>query len=75
LRGVLYGLSTIDGISVVGVHAIEGSEKKVEHLYKPLRGLAGTSVASYSEKDLKLIHNFLSMATTMLRKATAKFQQ
>ena len=59
----------------VSVHAMEGSEKKVERLYKSLRDLAETSIASYSEKDLKLIHNFLSMATTMLRKATAKLQQ
>jgi hypothetical protein len=47
----------------------------VERLYKSLRDLAETSVASHSEKDLKVIHNFLSMATTMLRKATAKLQQ
>jgi DNA-binding MarR family transcriptional regulator len=54
------------------VHALEGSEKKVEHLYKSLRDLTETQVASYSEKDWKVISNYFSTATKMLREATAK---
>jgi DNA-binding MarR family transcriptional regulator len=58
----------------VNVHALEGSEKKVERLYKSLRDLAETRVASYSEKDLKVIANYLSTATKTFREATAKLR-
>jgi DNA-binding MarR family transcriptional regulator len=56
----------------LNVHALKGSEKKVENFYKSLRDLTETEVASYSEKDLKVISNYLSRATKMFRKATAK---
>jgi DNA-binding MarR family transcriptional regulator len=58
----------------VNVHALEGSEKKVERLYKSLRDLTDTLVASYSEKDLKVIANYLSTATKTFREATSKLQ-
>jgi len=58
----------------VKVHALEGSEKKVERLYKSLRELTETLVASYSKKDLKVIANYLSTATKAFREATAKLQ-
>ena len=58
----------------VNVHALEGSEKKVERLYKSLRDLTETLVASYSEKDLKVIANYLSTATKTFREATSKLQ-
>jgi DNA-binding MarR family transcriptional regulator len=59
----------------VHVHAMEGSGKKVERLYRSLRDLAEPSLVSYSEKDLKVIHTFFSTATVMLRKATVELQQ
>jgi DNA-binding MarR family transcriptional regulator len=58
----------------LNVHALEGSEKKVERLYKSLRDLTETLVASYSEKDLKVIANYLSTATKTFREATATLQ-
>ena len=58
----------------VNVHALEGSEKKVERLYKSLRELTETLVASYSENDLKVIANYLSTATKTFREATSKLQ-
>jgi DNA-binding MarR family transcriptional regulator len=58
----------------VNVHALEGSEKKVERLYKCLRDLTETAVASYSEKDLKVISNYLLTASKVFREATAKLQ-
>jgi DNA-binding MarR family transcriptional regulator len=58
----------------VNVHALEGSEKKVERLYKSLRELTQTLVASYGEKDLKVIANYLSTATKTFREATSKLQ-
>jgi DNA-binding MarR family transcriptional regulator len=59
----------------LSVHAIGGSKKKVERLYKSLRDLTETMVASYTEKDLKVISNYLSKATEMFRKATAKLRE
>jgi len=56
----------------LSVHALEGSETKVERLYKSLRDLTETLVASYSDKDLKVISNYLSRATKMFGEATAK---
>lgn len=56
----------------LNVHAVKGSEKKVENLYKSLRDLTETAVASYSERDLRLISNYLSRATKIFREATAK---
>jgi DNA-binding MarR family transcriptional regulator len=58
----------------VNVHALEGSEKKVERLYKSLRELTKTLVASYSKKDLQVIANYLSTATKTFREATSKLQ-
>jgi len=58
----------------VNVHALEGSEKKVERLYKSLRDLTETAVASFSERDLKVIANYVSTATKTFREATAKLQ-
>jgi DNA-binding MarR family transcriptional regulator len=56
------------------VHALEGSEKKVEQLYKSLRELTETAIASCSERDLKVISSYLSRATKMFREATAQLQ-
>ena len=58
----------------VSVHALEGSEKKVERLYKSLRDLTDTLLGSYSAKDLKVIGNYLSTATKTFREATAKLR-
>jgi DNA-binding MarR family transcriptional regulator len=58
----------------LNVHALEGSEKKVENLYKSLRGPTETAVASYNERDLKVISNYLLGATKVFRAATAKLQ-
>ena len=58
----------------LNVHALEGSAKKVEDLYKSLRGLTETAVASYSERDLKVVSNYLSRATKMFQEATARLQ-
>ena len=58
----------------VSIHAAEGSEKKVERCYKSLRDLADTQLALYSEKDLKVISNYLSRATKVFREATAKLE-
>jgi DNA-binding MarR family transcriptional regulator len=56
----------------VNVHALEGSEKKVERLYKSLRDLTDTLIASYSEKNLNVIAKYLSRVTKTFREATAK---
>jgi len=58
----------------VSVHAIKGSEEKVERLYKSLRELTERQIASYSEKDLEVISNYLLTATKMFREATAKLR-
>lgn len=56
------------------VHALEGSEKKVRGFYKSLRELSGPLVASYSERDLKVIFGFLAKATETFREAAAKLR-
>jgi len=58
----------------LNVHALEGSVKRVEDLYKSLRCLTETAVASYSGRDLKVISNYLSRATKMFQEATARLQ-
>ena len=58
----------------VSVHAIKGSKEKVERLYKSLRDLTERQIASYGEKDLEVISNYLLTAMKMFREATAKLR-
>ena len=45
-----------------------------EKRLQSLRDLAETQLALYSEKDLKVISNYLSRATKVFREATAKVE-
>lgn len=53
------------------VHAVEGSEHKVELLYKSLLSASKTLLPAYAKRDRTLISDFLTKATEVLRAATA----
>jgi len=56
----------------VTVHPVEGSEHKVEFLYKSLLAASKTLLPAYRKKDRALISDFLARATEVFRAATAE---
>jgi DNA-binding MarR family transcriptional regulator len=58
----------------LSVRAVQGSERKVELLYKSLLVSSKTMLPAYTKGDIALISNFLTQATEVFRAATAKLR-